>query len=179
MALSLLLCFTGFRMVRKWISLISFVAGAFFGYSAASAAGLQETYWFLPLLIAIGAGIFVSLVGYRLFQVGLFVFCGAVSSWAVTAHVLPPVLSGVHGSAGYYIQIVLQAAVFLIGGIMAVKFTRTAIILISSIGGARIASSGLAALVPLYFPDTGRTLAVFAGLALCGIVFQFLTTRKN
>ena len=177
--LALLLCFTGYRRVRQWVSFVAFVFGAVLGYSAATALGLGKDYWYLPLIIALAAGIILSLLGYRIFQLGLFVFCGAVASWAVTAHVLPKSLTGAQQGSMYYVLIGIQVIVFVAGGVLAVRFARTAIIFISSIGGARVASAGLAELLPKYFPDSSRQLILFAGLALLGILIQFLTTKPD
>ena len=179
MVLALLLCFTGYRRVRQWVSFIAFIFGAVLGFSAARSAGLAEDYWYLPLIIALAAGIILSLLGYKLFQLGLFIFCGAVSSWAVTAHVLPASLTGAEQGTMYYVLIGIQILVFVLGGYLAVRFARTAIILISAIGGARVAASGLAELLPKYFPDSMRQLYLFAGLAVLGILIQFLTTRPD
>lgn len=177
--LALLLCFTGFRMVKKWISVIGFIFGAVMGYRIAREAELGKDYWFLPLLIGIIAGLALGALGYRLFKMGLFVFCGAVAAGAVSVHILPTLLEGSTRTAGQYVQVILQAAVFILAGILAVKFSRAAIILVSAIGGARIVSANLAQLMPKYFPDKTRQLYVFAGLALIGILFQFLTTKKE
>ena len=86
--LALLLCFTGYRMVRQWVSFIAFVFGGVMGFSAAKSAGLGKEYWYLPLIIALAAGIVLSLFGYKLFQLGLFVFSGAVSSFRI-CHTIP------------------------------------------------------------------------------------------
>ena len=177
--LALLLCFTGFRMVRKWISLIGFIFGAILGYSVAAGAELGKDYWFLPLLIGAVAGIVLSTLGYKLFKMGLFVFCGAVAAGAVSVHVLPVLLSGSGQGTVMSVQIILQAVVFIFAGILAVRFSRAAIILVSAIGGARIVSANAAQLMPKYFPDRMRQVYVFAGLALIGILFQFLTTKKE
>ena len=177
--LALLLCFTGYRRVRQWVSFVAFVFGAVLGYSVANELELGRDYWYLPLIIALAAGIILSLLGYKLFQLGLFVFCGAVSSWAVTAHVLPESLTGAQQGSGYYVLIGIQVIVFVLGGVLAVRYARTAIILISAIGGARVASAGLAELLPKYFPDSTRQLMLFVGLAVLGILVQFLTTRPD
>ena len=73
----------------------------------------------------------------------------------------------------------IQVIVFVAGGVLAVRYARTAIILISSIGGARIAAAGLAELLPKYFSDSTRQLMLFAGLAVLGILVQFMTTRPD
>lgn len=177
--LALLLCFTGYRRVRQWVSFVAFVFGAVLGYSVAAELELGRDYWYLPLIIALAAGIILSLLGYKLFQLGLFVFCGAISSWAVTAHVLPASLTGAQQGSMYYLLIGIQVIVFVAGGVLAVRYARTAIIFISSIGGARIAAAGLAELLPKYFPDSSRQLMLFAGLALLGILIQFMTTRPD
>lgn len=177
--LALLLCFTGYRRVRQWVSFVAFVFGGVMGFSAAKSAGLGKEYWYLPLIIALAAGIVLSLLGYKLFQLGLFVFCGAVSTWAVTAHVLPEALTGAEQGTMYYVLIGIQIIVFVVGGMLAVRFARTAIICISAIGGARVASTGLAQLLPKYFPDPTKQLWLFAGLAVFGILIQFLTTRPD
>lgn len=177
--LALLLCFTGYRRVRQWVSFVAFVFGAVLGYSVANSLGLGEDYWYLPLIIALISGIILSLLGYKIFQLGLFVFSGAVSSWAVTAHVLPESVRGAQQGSMYYLLIGIQVIVFVAGGILAVRYARTAIIFISAIGGARVAAAGLAELLPKYFPDSTRQMMLFAGLAVLGILIQFLTTRPD
>ena len=79
----------------------------------------------------------------------------------------------------YYILIGIQVIVFVLGGVLAVRFARTAIILITSIGGARVAASGLAEFLPKYFPDSNTQLYLFVGLAVFGILIQFLTTKPD
>ena len=179
LVLALLLCFTGYRRMRQWVSFVAFVFGAVIGYSAASSAGLGKDYWYLPLIIALAAGIILSLLGYKIFQLGLFVFCGALASWAVTANVLPVSLTEAQQGTMYYVLIGIQILVFVLGGVLAVRFARTAIILISAIGGARVAASGLVSLLPKYFPDSTKQLYLFAGLAALGILVQFLTTKPD
>ena len=149
------------------------------GFSAANSANLGKDYWFLPLIIALVAGIILSLLGYKIFQLGLFVFCGALSAWAVTANVLPVFLTEADQGTPLYIMIGIQVIVFVLGGVLAVRFARTAIILISSIGGARVAASGLAEFMPKYFPDSTKQLYLFVGLAVFGILIQFLTTKPD
>ncbi len=169
---ALLQCFSGFRLIRHWVSFAGFVIGAYAGYLAARAFLPEGSRWYLTVLMVLVCGIVLGILAYRIFQAGLFLFCGMMAGTAVAA--LP--LGG--GGASTWLLYGLQIVAFLIAGMLAVRFVRTAVIAVSGIAGAWTAASGLARLLPQIFTDGLRKTAVFAVLAAAGILIQYLTTSE-
>ena len=169
-------CFAGFRLIRFWAAFGGFVIGFVSGWRAASLLDLPaDTSLPLPLLLAAGAGLVLSLLSYRLFKMGVFLFCGALAAQAAgsvlgsreAANALPPAL--LHA---------LQAAAFALAGYLGARFMRTAIILLTGAAGAWVAVRGIYMLAPAVFSEAPGVLTVFLILAAAGIFVQFMTTHE-
>ena len=176
---ALLQCFFGFRFLRFWVAFAGIVIGGVIGYRYLAPQVLPEgSEWYLAVLVGALLGLVLSVFSYKLFKVGLFLFCGGLAWYAVST-LVDGIFLEYGQTASMILSILLQAIAFFLAGWLAVAFFRPAIILISSIGGAWTASRTLYQLVPQYFTEAQNLLFLFAGLAGAGILIQFLTTRKG
>ncbi|MCF0145296.1 MAG: hypothetical protein HUJ73_01795 [Eubacterium sp.] len=167
-------CFFGFRFVRFWVSFAGVVLGLFFGFMLWKNDLLpKELPVFVPILIMIAIGVVLGFLANRLMKVGVFIFCGFVASNALSMTNIPQ--DGIF----IYLYPILQVIVFLLVGFIAVRFMRTAIILVTSIGGAWTVAKGLAELLPQYINGETYMFGVFALMAAAGILIQFLTTKNK
>ena len=176
---ALLQCFFGFRLLRFWVAAAGFVLGAYAGFRyLAPLVFSEESAAYLPYLIALLGGVVVSILSYKLFRLGLFLFTGLVAAGAVASawETSGNVLSGGWQNG---IGLVLPIGAFLLAGWLAIRFFRTAVIGVTGIGGAWIATDTLSKLLPQYFLEAKTILLVFAALAVCGVALQFLTTKKK
>ena len=174
--LALTLCFFAFRLVRFWTAFIGFLAGFIAGIRIARMGIFPEdAAWYLPVLFAAVAGIIVSLLSYKLFKAGVFVFCGTIA-WYALATILHT--DAASGELRRYLFYAVQGAAFVLAGYLAVKFMRAAIIVLSAVGGAWTAAHGLGRLLPQYLPDQLHVLGLFTVLAGAGLLIKYLTTRE-
>ena len=169
-ALALLQCFFGYRLLKFWIAVIGFLVGFALGFGIAMYNIDGEAY--LPAVIGLIAGIILALLAFKLYLVGVFLFCGAIAFSAVQTISLP------EGQAWDVVLIILGIVAFIVAGFLAVKFSRPCIIAITAISGAFNAVDALQTPVPALGADSLR-IAAGVGLAALGIVVQFLTTRKH
>lgn len=176
---ALLQCFFGFRFVRFWVAFAGLVIGGVIGYRYLAPRVLPEgSEWYLAVLVGVALGLVLSVFSYKLFKVGLFLFCGGLAWYAVST-LVEGVFLEYGQTASMILSILLQAIAFLLAGWLAVAFFRPAIILITAIGGAWTATRTLYQIVPQFFTEAQNLLFLFAGLAGAGILIQFLTTRKG
>ncbi|MBR2561637.1 MAG: DUF4203 domain-containing protein [Eubacterium sp.] len=168
-------CFLGFRLIKFWSSFAGFVIGFILGIRLSMSGVLPEdAAWAMPLVIAAGIGILLAVFAYKLVKVGIFLFCGAVAWQALSVALQTSSAAGIKR----YLFLVLQVAAFLLAGYLSMKFTRAAIIIITSVGGAWTAAHGLETLLPKYLPDDLHVLGLFVLLAAAGMLIQFLTSRE-
>lgn len=168
-AFYLLECYMGYRLIKGFSAVVGFILGFVIAFSIA--AGMYTSDAYIPAIIGICAGIGLALVAFKLYLVGVFIYCGAVASSAVLRLPLSQT-----GSTGVLL-IVLCIAAFVVVGILAVKFSRMCIIAVTSVTGAINAANLLRE--PLVLIDTNVVLriAVIALIAVTGILVQRLTTK--
>ena len=178
-AAALLQCFFGFRLLRFWVAAAGFVIGAYAGFRYLAPLVLSEDRaWYLPLLIALAAGLVLAILSFRLFRMGLFLFAGAVAFVAVRTALESTGLLPEEGWLSI-VRVLIPAAAFLLAGWLAVHFFRTAIIVVTAIGGAWTAVHTLSVLVPAWLPEQRMVHLAFAAVAAAGLLVQFLTTKKE
>ena len=161
-ALALLQCFSGYRLLKFWIGVIGFLAGFVLGFGISSSTIAGEAY--LPAVIGLVAGIVLALVAFRLYIVGVFLYCGFMAFSAVQTISVPE-------GQGWNIL-----AAFLGAGFLAAKFARPCIIAVTAVTGAFNAVNALRTLIPALGSDSMRILAGVV-IAAMGMAVQFFTTR--
>ena len=167
-ALALLQCFSGYRLLKFWIGVIGFLAGFVLGFGISSSTIAGEAY--LPAVIGLVAGIVLALVAFRLYIVGVLLYCGFMAFSAVQTISVP------EGQGWNILLIVLGVAAFLGAGFLAAKFARPCIIAVTAVTGAFNAVNALRTLIPALGSDSMRILAGVV-IAAMGMAVQFFTTR--
>ena len=170
-AFYLLEAFCGYRFIRVFISITGFFVGFILGFALSFQIYAKDAY--VPAVVGILAGILIALIAYRLYILGVFILCGSIAVEAIGA--IPFAADGSQN----VLKIILSIAAFIIAGILAVKFAKFCVILITAIGGAinavDLLKQPVAALngnIPLY-------IAFVAVIAVLGFVVQKLTTKKR
>lgn len=169
-ALSLLQCFLGYKLLKFWVSVIGFLAGFSLGFVLTSLAWKTDAY--LPAAIGIAAGLVLALLAFKLYLAGVFIFCGSIAFGAVRTLPFPS------EEAWKVAALVLALVAFVAAGLLAVKFSRPCIIAITAVTGAVNAVHSLGTPVPQLDLNANMALALTAALATLGILIQFLTTRR-
>ncbi|MCC6094741.1 MAG: hypothetical protein LIV24_06975 [Eubacterium sp.] len=169
--LGILQCFFGFRLLRFWISFFGFVIGMYLGttISAKIVANPAYAHW----IIGVVCGLLLSLLGYKLYLAGVFVFCGILAISLVQKIPLP--------SGKYWIILlyVLMAAGFIGAGLLGVKFARPAVIFFTAGAGAAAAVQALASLQTNVAGNSHLQHIILLVMFIAGVGVQFLTTRKS
>ncbi len=168
MILYLMQCFLGYRFVRGWMALAGFAAGFIIGLFVGM--GMEHESAVFPFGVGLLCGIILAFLSYRIYLMGIFILCGILAAAFVLDLPWP--------EGGTWQLISLGAAGFslLASGILAIRFTRTFVILITGVMGSANAVSQASRLFPSLLRGTGRNMLVFLILALAGILIQFLTT---
>mgnify|MGYP004426406743 CR=1 FL=1 len=164
-------CFFGYKCIKVFVLIAGFLIGFLVGFFITLSFYLNDAY--IPAAVGIGVGILLALVAFKLYLVGVFIFCGAIAAQAVTC--LP--LSG-DGAEGI-IKTVLCIAAFIVVGILAVKFAKLCIVLVTAVTGAINAINLLRTPIAVLDNNTIIRFAVIAAVAIAGITVQRLTTRRS
>ena len=166
--LALLQCYFGFRFIKFWIT----AAGVLIGAAAGAAVVYRffaERPWYVYLIIA-AAAFLVGFLSYKLYVIGVFLFCGIIAAAAVYA-----LLSGF--SIDQTILYVSCGLAFLVAGALGVRFQKPLIILITAVSGAMTATRALSEIVPLLQENAGYRYILLGAFSLTGILMQFLMNR--
>ena len=158
----------GYRFMKALVAIVGFFAGFTIGFVIAMRLYQKDAY--IPAVAGILVGILLALVAFKLYLVGVFLYCGSIAAGAVAQ--LP-----INGE--YWLKLVLCAAAFIVVGILAVRFARLAIILITSISGAFGAVNLLRTPVVQLDSNLLLRLAVIAAIAVSGILIQQLTAKNR
>lgn len=169
--LALLGCFLGYKLVRIFMSVTGFIAGAALSYLAATQ--FLHTEGMVTTLCIIGGGLIVAGLSYWIYRIGIFILC-FVLAFAAASSFLP-----VSGDITFFLSLIIGLAV----GILAVKYLRPVIILTSAIVCGSSAATLLPYVmtylnirsVPFTLPSTPVLCIIVSAL---GILVQFLTTKE-
>ena len=166
---AILQCFFGYKLLRVWIALIGFLIGFVLGFVISRSMIDGEAY--LPAIIGIAAGFILAFVAFRIYLIGVFIYCGALAAGAVNNLTFP------EGDGWKVLGIVLCVLAFILVGILAVRFARPCIIAVTAATGAVNAADALRRM----FEEIARNRMVVWGiilvLAAAGMLVQFYTTR--
>lgn len=165
--IAVLNCFLGFRLLKLWVAIVGFSIGAVIGYFATVE---YVNNIGIAILTGLLGGMLIGFLAFRVYLMGVFLI-SFVLSFSMILRIpadnesLMPIILG----AGL--------AVALIVGIVAVKFVRPAVIIITGISGGLGAASDFFTLMK--DKDPVHVLGAGVLLAAAGVLVQFLTTRKR
>ncbi len=157
-------CLLGYRLLRFWVMIFGFAAGAFLGFLGGTRIGIQENLTLL--LVMAGTGIVVGVIAFLIYRLGIFVLAAGIGL-GVSMYLLRPA-----SSAMFFLCILIGAAV----GALGVRYSRPVIIIGTSLLGGLMA--GFAAAKYLGLGEMYGFL-ISAAAALLGMLVQFLTNRPQ
>lgn len=180
-AVGLIECFFGYRILRFLLGVLGFIAGAvIFGSLGYELAAGSEI---ISIIAGIAGGIAGAFVMYKLYIVGVFAI-GAALGFMTAAYVF-----GIMNADP--VMIVLIAAAVL-GGVLAAVLQKPMIILATAFGGAYAAVTGVAYLLLKNFDplDPGflntlgedqlyRMAIIWFGLGVFGLVVQLMMLPRG
>ncbi len=168
-AVSLLLCFLGYRITKLTVAIVGFSAGLSFGSFIGSKIGAGDV---VTLILMLVIGIALALISFILYKVGIFLMIFFIV-FAIGALIMAIV-----GTEAYAWLILLAAAV--LAGILGVILIRPMVILTSGLSGGLTAISTLVFLTGWQQKFT-FVVVLAAGLVLgiLGVIVQFKTTKER
>ena len=169
--LGILQCFFGFRLLRFWISVTGFLLGLYLGRTISSKFISEPRY--APWLIGVVCGFLLCFFAYRIYLSGVFIFCGLLAASVIGMIPFP------EGRAWKVVLYILMAGGFVLAGVLAVKFSRPAVIFITAGAGAAVSVHALALMKTNLSGNPDLQKLVIAVLFAAGAAVQFLTTRRN
>jgi Domain of unknown function (DUF4203) len=183
-AIGVLACFGGYRLLKLLLGIVGFAAGAAGGWAAGSYLAPGHTG--IALACAVAGGIFCAVLCIWLFLVGIFVL--GASAGVVAAAALC-------GGTGQPAQPLLLLIVALVFGVLALLLQKLMIIVSTAFCGSYLVTAGLwhfvtagQSPVPLWFNHLKPGSAGLLGwaalvfwllLALIGARFQYRGRRKR
>lgn len=167
----LLQCFLGYRMLRFWVTLCGALIGFSLGFGIARSSMKDSALW-IPVLIGAVVAAVLGFVAFKIYLVGVFIFCGVLAAAAVQQISFPD------GQVWQIVAVIVTIAVFILAGYLAVKLNRLVIILVTSVSGGLQASSGLRELVPELKASPNYAMICSVVIVGLGMLVQFLTTRS-
>jgi hypothetical protein len=168
-AFYLLQCYAGYKCVKWLVAVVGFGVGFMIGFFVSAGYFTQAAY--IPAAIGIGAGIGMAFLAFRLYLVGIFIYCGYAAYSAVSN--LPIENEG----SMAVLRAVLCIGAFIIVGILAVKFAKLCIIAVTAITGSINAVNLLRTPIEALDENTVLRIAVIILIAVTGIIIQRMTTK--
>lgn len=163
LVIALIQCFFGYKIIRSWISIIGFLIGAVLGYGIIYLITGQMLYSFLGGIVG---GILFAILAYKVYLFGIFAIASLSTYYLCVTYLTMD---------SKYLQLV-SIAIAIVIAVLAVKYMRPAIILLTAFTGAITAMETLPTFLPL---QATNTLLYVAVLGLAGTAVQFLTTKKE
>ena len=165
-------CLFGYKILKISCALAGFIIGCFAGAYISGTVLALASPW--PLIIAVAAGIVLACISFWLYLAGVFVL-GLFFAFTLALKIpYPGVLS-----EGIW-PVVISLIIGIIVGILAVKFQRIIIIVLTGAGGAYGCINGVASITTFFAVNaSSMKLTVTLLLAAIGIVLQLIMTRKG
>ncbi len=180
LALGLVQCLFGYKLIRLELFIVGCAAGAFVGYFALSSflPSLSTSMPIVAYLIMALLGLFFGWLVLRLFRFVMFLIIAA-GSFVVGSAVITPMLSSMIPSLAAIpmVATLISVVVSIVVAFLILKIRRPALIILTSLFGALIA--GFFAFNVLLFPMLKVSFVVTAALAVVGLIFQFRVGRKS
>ena len=156
----------GYRLLRFWVMLFGFAAGAAAGYFL-SERWFPEARNLLRLASMLILGIALALVAFLVYRAGIFLVA-AVTTAVVSVYLIRP-----NTSAMFFLCILLGVVI----GSLAIRFERAVIIVVTSLLGGSLGGFCLAKMLSLQEIPYG----VMIGAAICivGMMIQFAINKPE
>lgn len=161
----LLNCVLGYRLLRFWVMLFGFIAGAMGGYLIIKKLQVQEKIYYLGAMI--GLGIIVAVIAFLIYKAGIFLLAAILGVTASIFFLRPT------SSAVFFFCLLIGAVL----GFLSVKFSREVIISATSLMGGAIAGLSLGKIGSI--PEIPYGLGMAAGFAVLGMLVQFVTNKPE
>ncbi len=163
--LAALNCFLGFKLQKLWIVLY----GAMLGATLGAAILPEETAKWIMICVALVIGVLFGALAFKLYKLGVFLFCLALASLLVCRFVP---LTG-WALAG----VCLVAGILL--GLLAIRFTRDVLIISTAIQGGFVLADSFCNYTGVLNWDYGEILLLIVGVVLtfAGVAVQYKTTK--
>lgn len=164
-AIGLLLCVLGLKLIKVISAFIGLAVGAGIGTGINNAAGISG---FPCIIVIFACALVLAALAFCLYRIGVFFMTAAFTGTAVIAFM----------GMGSRTQLMIAAGVALILGILAAVFVEPGTIIITSVSGGFSAGMNIAALAGL--ADNRLVgFGIAAVLAVAGMFIQFfLYSRK-
>ena len=176
LVLALMECYFGYKFLRFWIGVAGMILGCVLGITVALRFFEYNTWY--PWVIMFICGVIFALLSYSIYKVGVFIFCGLIAASAIYAVMQLPVIAGrLTGVGDLAAQIITFAPcliAFILFGILAVKYSKPIIIVITAVAGAMLAVRTLSGLLPNLAASSLYQLVATAAFGISGIVLQHL-----
>ena len=166
-AFGLLNCLLGYRLMRFWMMLFGFLAGAGCSFAAAWYMGVPTQERRTYLIAMLTAGAVTALITFLFYRVGIFLmaaFLGVVLS----IYLIHPT-----SSATFFACLLIGVLL----GTGSFKYDREVIILMTGLFGGTLAGYSLARIFHLEEIPYGVLLCI--GLSAAGIAIQLATNRRT
>lgn len=158
-------CVLGYRLLRFWVMLFGFAAGAFAGLFLVRSMDVQDKTAYLGAML--GLGVVFGVVSFMIYKLGIFIL-GAGIAWTLSIYILHPTTSAV-----FFVCILCGVIV----GTLGVRFAKEVIIVGTSLLGGVMSGFALSKLGNLAEIPYG--IAMSAGFVLLGFLIQFATNRSR
>lgn len=158
-------CILGYRLLRFWVMIFGFGAGAFAGLFLVRSMEVEDKTIYLGVML--GIGIVLGIISFLVYKVGIFIL-GAGIALTLSIYVLHPTTSAV------FFACILCGVIV---GTLGVRFAKEVIIVGTSLLGGVLAGFALSKLGGLAEIPYG--IALSAGFILLGLLVQFATNRAD
>ena len=160
----------GYKLFRASCAIVGFVAGFILGILISSSFFHLQGAW--PPIIGVLAGLVIGFLAFKLFLVGLFVLVFLIAFRM--AQLIPFPKTGNWDIA----SVIIAIGIAVIAGVLAVRFQRVVIIVITAVGGAFNSVTTFNKLSDLLSSNPYAFLIASAALSVIGLVVQFMMNRK-
>ncbi|MCI8729893.1 MAG: TMEM198/TM7SF3 family protein [Lachnospiraceae bacterium] len=163
LAIGLLNCFLGYRLLKVWLSLTGFTIGALAGYTIASHYTRSSAIQITVLLLA---GLLLGMIAFHIYRIGAFLLCSQAAVVSISILLQP--------KDSLKFMICLAAAIVV--GLLGAAFVKPMVIFHTALGGGFAAAVSAAGL--LHKEADAKIMFFGAALTAAGIVVQAVSTRK-
>ena len=167
----LLQCFFGYKFLKMSCSLIGFILGFIIGFIVS--IGPLGLTGYVPAIVGVIAGTAAAFAAFKIYLAGVFVLAGVLA--AAASWMLPIPQTGPWNT----VKIVVLIAAFVIAGVLAVKYSKPCIIIITAVGGAFAASGHIRDISVYVSANQYLYWGLIAVLAAAGLLVQFLSTKNE
>lgn len=159
----------GYKLFRASCAFVGFIAGLLLGIFISSGFFHLSGAW--PPIIGVLAGLLLGFLAYKLFLVGLFILVFLIAY--KLAQLIPFPKEGYWDIA----SVVIAVALAVIAGILAVRYEKVVIIVITAVGGAINSVTTFTKMSNLLGDSKYSFWIACGAVALVGLLIQFLMNK--